>query len=236
MISFSAKSAAQRPDFGWRIATQQPAVEAGRRGRARVAYQMAKEMLDRSFALVALLALAPLLLLVALAIRLDSPGPVLYRQQRHGLNGRIFNVLKFRSMRIDRCDDGASGSVQQARRHDPRITRVGKWLRRTSLDELPQLLNVLAGEMSLVGPRPHAVAHNRFYAPLIENYWDRHAVKPGITGWAQVNGLRGETDTLDKMAARVACDLEYIQNWSLRLDLAILLRTLVVGFVHPEAR
>ena len=193
-------------------------------------------MFDRAAAAAALVFLAPFLSLLALAVRLDSKGPVFYRQQRHGLGGRTIDVLKFRSMYADRCDSGSTSTVQQATRGDPRITRVGKWLRRTSLDELPQLINVLMGDMSLVGPRPHAVAHNRHYAKLIDHYWARHRVKPGITGWAQVSGFRGETDTVDKMARRVEHDLEYIENWSFLLDIKILLRTVLVGFVHPEAR
>ena len=196
---------------------------------------LAKEVLDRLVAAATLVAIAPMLLLIAAAIRLDSPGPVLFRQKRHGLNGRVFEILKFRTMRAERCDDG-TGEVAQAVRRDPRITRVGRWLRRTSMDELPQLINVLKGEMSIVGPRPQAVAHNQRYAGLIERYAARHRMKPGITGWAQVNGCRGETDTLDKMARRVAHDLAYIENWSLGFDLRIMLRTLLVGFVHPEAR
>lgn len=197
---------------------------------------LAKSLSDRLLAGGALLLAAPLLALVALAVRLDSPGPALYRQKRHGLNGRVIEILKFRTMYAERCDDGTGAAVAQAREHDPRITRVGYWLRRTSLDELPQLVNVLRGEMSVVGPRPHAVAHNERFEPLIERYAARHRVKPGITGWAQVHGLRGETDTVEKMAQRVAYDLEYIESWSLALDLRIILKTLFVGFVHPEAR
>jgi exopolysaccharide biosynthesis polyprenyl glycosylphosphotransferase len=234
MISFPVKSISRAP-VGSTLAWPAPAhPKAGPRPAGRTARRI-KDLLDRGIAALALLFLAPLFLLVALAIRLDSRGPGFYRQQRHGLDGRVIRVWKFRSMRVERCDDG-SGVVLQATRRDPRITRVGALLRRSSLDELPQLINVLTGEMSLVGPRPHAVAHNEFYAPLIERYGERHRVKPGITGWAQVNGLRGETDTLGKMARRVEHDLYYIENWSLRLDLIILLRTLLVGFVHPEAR
>jgi putative colanic acid biosynthesis UDP-glucose lipid carrier transferase len=161
------------------------------------------------------------MLCVALAIRLSSPGPVLFRQRRHGENGIEFDVLKFRSMTV--LDNGAQ--VVQARRHDPRITPVGAFLRRSSLDELPQLFNVLGGEMSLVGPRPHAIAHNALYRSKILEYMRRHKVKPGITGWAQVNGLRGETDTLDKMVARVEHDLAYIRTWSPWLDIKILFLT-----------
>jgi putative colanic acid biosysnthesis UDP-glucose lipid carrier transferase len=169
-----------------------------------------------------LLAIAPLLLLVALGVKLSSPGPVIFKQRRNGLGGEEIVVYKFRSMRT--MDDGAV--VRQATRGDPRITPFGRFLRRSSLDELPQLINVLQGRMSIVGPRPHAVAHNEQYAKLIKAYMVRHKVRPGITGWAQVNGLRGETDTLDKMRARVEYDLEYLRNWSLSLDLQIIARTL----------
>ena len=198
--------------------------------------RLVKDALDRLIAAAALAFLAPLLALIAAAIRLDSNGPVFYRQKRHGIYGRTIEVLKFRTMYIDRCDDGSSCLTKQATRRDPRITRVGRLLRRASLDELPQLINVLRGQMSLVGPRPHAVSHDEHYARLIDHYAARQSVKPGITGWAQVNGMRGETETLEKMAKRIQYDLDYIGNWSLGLDLTILLRTVFVGFVHPEAR
>lgn len=181
-----------------------------------------KRGFDIVIAAIAGVLLLPLLLLIALAIRLDSPGPVLFRQRRHGFNQETFRIFKFRSMTV--ADDGAV--IVQARRNDPRITRIGRMLRRYNLDELPQLLNVLAGDMSLVGPRPHALAHDREFERKIALYARRHNVKPGITGWAQVNGLRGETDTDDKMAARVAHDLWYIDHWSFSLDLLILFRTL----------
>ena len=174
----------------------------------------------------------PLMLLLALLIRLDSRGPALFRQQRFGFNNNPITVLKFRTMRADAANDRA---VPQARRDDPRITRIGRFLRRTSLDELPQLINVLKGDMSLIGPRPHAIAHNEYYAELIDGYLRRHRVKPGITGWGQVNGWRGETATVEAMLERVKHDLFYIENWSLRFDLLILLRTVVVGFVHRNA-
>jgi putative colanic acid biosynthesis UDP-glucose lipid carrier transferase len=196
---------------------------------------LVKEGGDRGLALVAIAMLLPLLAAVWLAIRLDSKGPAVYRQKRQGRNGRMFDILKFRTMRIDRCDSGL-GTVAQATRHDPRVTRVGRILRRTSLDELPQLLNVLKGEMSLVGPRPHAVAHDEHYGRLVEGYAARRRMKPGITGWAQVHGYRGETDTLEKMKKRIDYDLDYIERWSPALDLRILLRTLAVGFVHANAR
>jgi putative colanic acid biosynthesis UDP-glucose lipid carrier transferase len=153
-------------------------------------------------------------------VRLDSPGPILFRQIRYGERGQTIHVYKFRSMYVD---DG--GPLRQVSRVDPRVTRVGKFLRRTSLDELPQLLNVLAGSMSLVGPRPHAVVHNELYRHQINGYMLRHSIKPGITGWAQVNGLRGETDTLDKMERRLEYDRYYITHWSLSLDIRILFLT-----------
>jgi Undecaprenyl-phosphate glucose phosphotransferase len=187
---------------------------------------------DIVLSLLLLLACAPMMLIIALLVRLDSPGPVLFRQKRFGFNNNPITVLKFRTMRVEAALDA---TVPQARRDDPRITQLGRILRRTSLDELPQLFNVLMGDMSLIGPRPHAIAHNEYYAQIIDGYLRRHRVKPGITGLAQVNGLRGETATVAAMDARVKYDLYYIENWSLRLDLWILLRTLVVGFVHSNA-
>jgi Undecaprenyl-phosphate glucose phosphotransferase len=187
---------------------------------------------DRVLAAGILVLIMPLLLLLAGLIKLDSRGPVLFRQKRYGFNNEVIDVFKFRSMYIDRCEDR---SVVQATKHDPRVTRIGRILRRTSLDELPQFLNVLMGSMSIVGPRPHAVAHNEQYSRLIDEYLARHRVKPGITGWAQVNGLRGETETLEKMEQRVRYDLYYIENWSLLFDIRIILRTLFVGFSHPNA-
>jgi Undecaprenyl-phosphate glucose phosphotransferase len=179
----------------------------------------------RIFDLVAgtcgLLALAPFLMAVALAILIDSPGPVLFRQKRGGFNGRSFQILKFRTMHV--MEDDAT--IKQATRDDGRVTRIGRWLRRTSIDELPQLINVLLGDMSLVGPRPHALAHDDQYSKLIASYPCRHHVKPGITGWAQVNGFRGETLTLAPMKRRVELDLWYVSNWSFWLDLRILIRT-----------
>jgi exopolysaccharide biosynthesis polyprenyl glycosylphosphotransferase len=182
-----------------------------------------KRIFDLGAAIAGLILLSPLFLIVALAIRLDSRGPVFFRQQRHGRDGRTILVLKFRSMSV--MEQG--GEFRQARRNDPRVTRVGRVLRRTNIDELPQLLNVLAGDMSIVGPRPHAIAHNRMFAKVIPPFSRRQSVKPGITGWAQVNGYRGETDTIDKMERRVECDLYYIDHWSLWLDLKIVLMTLL---------
>lgn len=181
----------------------------------------AKRMIDLISAGLALAILAPLLALAAVAIKLDSPGPVFFRQKRCGFNGRTFLIRKFRTMHV--LEDGPV--ILQANQADRRVTRVGKWLRRTSFDELPQLLNVLDGSMSLVGPRPHALAHDGEFDKLVRNYAFRRRVRPGLTGWAQVHGCRGATPTASMIEARVQYDLWYIDNWSLRLDLAILLRT-----------
>jgi putative colanic acid biosysnthesis UDP-glucose lipid carrier transferase len=180
-----------------------------------------KELMDRGVALIAILALSPLLIGAAVAVRLSSPGPILFRQPRHGCNGEIIHVMKFRSMRIHQDDQ----VVKQATRDDPRVTPVGRVLRSTSIDELPQLFNVLKGEMSLVGPRPHAITHNDYYSDKILAYMARHRIKPGITGLAQVTGHRGETETIEKMQQRVEKDLAYINNWSLWLDIKILFKT-----------
>ncbi|HYD78472.1 MAG TPA: undecaprenyl-phosphate glucose phosphotransferase [Paucimonas sp.] len=185
-----------------------------------------KELFDKAFALTALVLLAPLFLVIAILIKLSSPGPVFFRQPRLGLNGRPFKVYKFRSMK----PHAEQGVVVQATPNDPRITNIGRFLRRTSLDELPQFINVLKGEMSVVGPRPHALQHNEMYKDLLELYMLRHRVKPGITGWAQIHGYRGETDTVDKMAKRVQFDLHYIQNWSLWMDLKIIVWTAFKGW------
>lgn len=174
----------------------------------------------------------PVCLLIATAIRLSSPGPVLFKQYRNGLEGRRFKVYKFRSMEVHEEKDG---KITQAQPDDPRVTSLGAFLRRTSLDELPQFFNVLQGRMSIVGPRPHALAHNEYYKDLVESYMWRHKVKPGITGLAQVRGYRGLTDTLEKMEKRVECDLEYINNWSLWLDLKIILQTIAKGIIHKNA-
>ncbi len=167
------------------------------------------------------------MLLIAIGVKWSSPGPVLFKQRRYGLNGKIVEVWKFRSMMV--MEDGQK--VTQATRDDPRVTPFGAFIRKTSLDELPQFFNVLQGRMSIVGPRPHAVSHNEQYRRLIHGYMMRHKVKPGITGWAQINGWRGETDTVEKMEARIECDLQYIQRWSLWLDIKIILLTIVRGFV-----
>src|SRR6266545_198208 len=171
-----------------------------------------------------LLMIALPMVVIAIILKLTSSGPVFFMQRRYGLNGKEIRILKFRTMTV--TEDGPS--VVQATKNDPRVTRFGAYLRRTSMDELPQFLQVLAGQMSIVGPRPHAVAHNESYRSLIPGYMLRHKVKPGITGWAQVNGLRGETDTVEKMKARIEYDLDYMRHWSLRLDLRIIWRTIFV--------
>lgn len=173
----------------------------------------------------------PACALIAIAIRIGSPGPVIFRQTRMGMDSQPFTVYKFRTMTVH---TEAGGQVTQAAANDPRITRLGAFLRRTSLDELPQFYNVLKGDMSIVGPRPHALAHNEYYKDLVEFYMKRHKVKPGITGWAQVNGYRGATDTLDKMRNRVEHDLWYIRNWSLMLDLKIIAWTIFKGFLNRQ--
>jgi Undecaprenyl-phosphate glucose phosphotransferase len=187
---------------------------------------------DRLLSALILLLISPLLLAIAVGVKLSSSGPVLFRQKRLGLNGEEITVLKFRSMRVHA---EATGKVTQATKNDARVTPFGAFLRRTSLDELPQFFNVLCGEMSIVGPRPHALAHNEQYKELIERYMLRHLMKPGITGWAQVNGFRGETDTLEKMEKRVEYDLYYIENWSLWFDLRIIALTIVRGFRDGNA-
>ena len=191
-----------------------------------------KKVEDRVIGCGVVVLLSPLLLLIAAAIRLDSPGPVLFRQKRYGFNNQEIVVYKFRSMHHNRPREQG---VPQATKNDPRVTRVGRILRSTSLDELPQLFNVLQGNMSMVGPRPHAVEHNEQYAQLIGGYHGRHRVKPGITGWAQINGFRGETDTVEKMRGRVEHDVFYIENWSLWFDLKIMILTAFAGWTHKNA-
>jgi exopolysaccharide biosynthesis polyprenyl glycosylphosphotransferase len=190
-----------------------------------------KRLFDLVFAAAALLVSTPLLILVALLIKLDSPGPIFFVQRRFGFNQQPFRIIKFRSMRT--LDDGAV--IQQARPDDPRLTRIGRWLRRWNIDEIPQLFNVLTGDMSLVGPRPHALSHDREYEHRISLYARRHNMKPGITGWAQIHGLRGETDTDEKMRKRVEYDLFYIDNWSLWLDLKIIVRTVLSRTSYQNA-
>jgi undecaprenyl-phosphate galactose phosphotransferase/putative colanic acid biosynthesis UDP-glucose lipid carrier transferase len=219
------------PDQAGRTILSQPMMEVGS-GFAvqmqRTPLTFAELVLKRAFDVVAagglLLLLSPLLLLVALGIKLDSPGPVIFRQHRNGFNRRPFTIYKFRTMTV--CEDGPT--IRQAQKNDKRLTRFGALLRSTSIDELPQLVNVLRGEMSLVGPRPHARAHDDEYSKLIAHYAFRHHVKPGITGFAQIKGLRGETARLEHMERRVDCDLWYINNWSIWLDIWILIRTCIV--------
>jgi len=190
-----------------------------------------KRIFDIAAASLILLAITPLLLLIALSVKLTSKGPVIFKQRRYGMDGDEIQVYKFRSMSV--CED--SRTVIQATKNDTRVTRVGAVLRRTSLDELPQFFNVLQGTMSIVGPRPHAVAHNEYYRKLINGYMWRHKVKPGITGWAQIHGYRGETDTIDKMEGRVIYDIAYLKSWSLRMDIAIILRTLKLVIKDSQA-
>ena len=185
-----------------------------------------KRLADILISALILLMISPILIAIAVGVKLSSPGPIIFKQRRYGLYGEEIFVYKFRSMTV--CEDGAN--VQQARKDDQRITPFGAFLRKTSLDELPQFINVLQGCMSIVGPRPHAVAHNEMYRKLITGYMVRHKVKPGITGWAQVNGLRGETETLGKMKARIDYDIDYLRNWSLKLDMYIILKTVLVVF------
>jgi len=193
--------------------------------------QLVKRISDIIIASVIIVLISPLLLAIAIGVKLGSPGPVLFKQRRNGLDGHEIVVYKFRSMRT--MEDGEV--VRQATRNDPRVTPFGAFLRRTSFDELPQFFNVMAGTMSIVGPRPHAVTHNEEYRQIIKAYMVRHKVKPGITGWAQVNGQRGETDTVEKMRMRVEYDLEYLRNWSLGLDLKIIVSTIRVLFFDRQA-
>ena len=194
--------------------------------------QLQKELFDRAFALGAIIAVSPALICIALAIKLTSRGPVLFRQRRKGADGRVFTIYKFRSMRMH---TEQAGVLRQATRGDPRVTRVGAFLRRTSLDELPQFFNVLRGDMSVVGPRPHALEHDDLYQKVVSGYIHRYRIKPGITGWAQVNGFRGETDRIEKMEGRVAHDLYYLGNWSFGLDMRIIAATIFKGLRHTNA-
>jgi putative colanic acid biosynthesis UDP-glucose lipid carrier transferase len=192
---------------------------------------VAKRVTDVGFSALILLMLLPLLVLIAIVVKLSSAGPIIFKQRRYGLDGREIAVYKFRTMRV--TEDGAQ--IRQASKTDSRITRVGGVLRRSSMDELPQLINVLQGRMSLVGPRPHAVAHNEEYRKLIKGYMVRHKVLPGITGLAQVNGCRGETSKLEEMEARVNYDLDYLRHWSPMLDIKIILMTVVKVFRDDKA-
>lgn len=194
--------------------------------------RVVKALEDRVLAAIILILISPLMALIAISVKLSSPGPVMFRQRRHGWDGREIVVYKFRTMHLHQEDQGC---VTQAVRDDERVTRLGAFLRRTSLDELPQFINVLQGRMSVVGPRPHAVEHNNRYKRIISRYMLRHIVKPGITGWAQVNGWRGETDTEEKMRQRVKYDLYYIDNWSLWFDIKIVFLTMFKGFTNKNA-
>jgi putative colanic acid biosynthesis UDP-glucose lipid carrier transferase len=208
----------RQPQAFWLVDSHTWAPAAARSGSV---YEFTKRLTDFTLALVLVSICAPLFALVAVAIRLDSPGPAIFRQWRIGRYGRAFRIWKFRSLSV--IEDG--DDIAQVTKADPRVTRIGWFLRRTSIDELPQLINVLRGEMSLVGPRPHARAHDRYFAGRIENYALRHTVKPGITGWAQVNGLRGETATIEEMRRRIGFDLWYVRQTRFALDLRILLAT-----------
>jgi len=190
-----------------------------------------KDISDYVLALLFLIILSPLMLGIALVVKLTSPGPAIFKQRRYGLNGEEIIVYKFRTMKVS--EDGSV--IEQAHKSDPRITKFGAFMRRTSLDELPQFFNVLQGRMSIVGPRPHAVSHNELYRKLIKGYMLRHKLKPGITGWAQVNGMRGETEVLEKMQARIDYDLQYLNNWSMWLDLRIILKTVWVVLRRDHA-
>ena len=187
---------------------------------------------DKILALLILILISPVLIFLAIIIKLTSKGPVLFKQYRTGVNGQDFKVYKFRSMVVHNEENG---KITQATKGDSRITQIGAFMRRTSLDELPQFINVLQGRMSIVGPRPHALAHNEHYKTIVESYMRRHMVKPGITGWAQVNGFRGETDTIEKMESRVEYDLYYIENWSVWFDLRIIFLTIFKGFINKNA-
>ena len=190
-----------------------------------------KRASDIVLSLLILMLVSPFMLLIAIMVKIGSPGPAIFKQRRYGLDGEQIVVYKFRSMAV--VEDG--GTITQARKNDKRITKIGGFLRRTSLDELPQFFNVLQGRMSIVGPRPHAVAHNEMYRTLIKGYMVRHKVRPGITGWAQVNGYRGETETLDKMQARIDYDIDYLRKWSLQLDFFIVLKTIRLVFKDSMA-
>jgi putative colanic acid biosynthesis UDP-glucose lipid carrier transferase len=195
----------------------------------------AKDIFDKLFAMAVLIVLAPLFAVIAIKIKKNSPGPVFFKQYRHGLNGKLFSVYKFRTMRLHAENAVLTGPLRQATKNDDRVTPFGKFMRRTSLDELPQFINVLLGDMSIVGPRPHALQHNELYKDQMDLYMLRHRVKPGITGWAQIHGLRGETDTLDKMAQRVQFDLYYIRHWSFWMDVRIIVWTALKGWTGNSA-
>lgn len=191
-----------------------------------------KRSSDILLASLILILISPLLITLFIAVKLSSPGPAVFKQKRYGLDGKSFTVFKFRSMKVHNVEEGGE---KQATKDDDRITPIGRFMRRTSLDELPQFFNVLGGSMSIVGPRPHAVSHNESYRHLIKGYMIRHKVKPGITGWAQVNGFRGETETVEKMRDRVTFDMHYIRHWSLALDIKIIIKTALLVFKDENA-
>lgn len=192
---------------------------------------MLKHVFDKLIAIAALICLSPLLVLVSLLIKLDSKGPIIFKQNRNGLNNHTFKVWKFRTMRV--MENGSD--VKQAKKHDVRVTRIGNFLRKASIDELPQLINVLLGDMAIVGPRPHPVTLNDRFRPLIENYDQRCAMKPGLTGLAQIHGHRGPTETVEQMRNRIECDIQYIENWSLWSDAKIILATPYYGLISKNA-
>jgi putative colanic acid biosynthesis UDP-glucose lipid carrier transferase len=194
--------------------------------------RIVKRLSDIVLSVVILILISPLLLAIAVGVKMTSPGPIIFKQRRYGLNGEEIVVSKFRTMST--CEDNGD-FIRQAQKNDSRVTPFGAFLRRTSLDELPQFFNVIQGRMSIVGPRPHAVAHNELYRKIIKGYMVRHKVKPGVTGWAQVNGCRGETDTVEKMKKRIDYDLAYLRNWSLLLDLYIIFKTIFVVFDDRNA-
>lgn len=190
-----------------------------------------KRLCDIILSTVILAVTFPVFMVISILVKITSKGPVIFKQKRYGLEGKEITVYKFRTMKV--MEDGEK--VEQARKNDTRLTRIGGFLRKTSLDELPQFINVLQGRMSIVGPHPHAIAHNEEYRKVINGYMIRHKVLPGITGWAQVNGYRGETETVDKMVARIQHDIDYIRNWSIALDLKIIVKTLLVVFTDKQA-
>ncbi|WP_241627780.1 undecaprenyl-phosphate glucose phosphotransferase, partial [Rosenbergiella epipactidis] len=193
--------------------------------------RVVKRLEDILLSSIILLLISPLLILLAFLVKISSPGPIIFKQNRYGIDGKPICIWKFRTMHFSPTDS----QIKQAIKNDPRVTKIGAFLRKSSLDELPQFINVLTGSMSIVGPRPHAISHNEEYRLLIDGYMLRHKVKPGITGLAQVNGWRGETETLDKMEKRIEFDLIYIRHWSLLLDIKIIFRTIFNGFFGKNA-
>jgi putative colanic acid biosynthesis UDP-glucose lipid carrier transferase len=228
---FTGQTASFAPNLHGPLAAASPPISVLQAGADRSNGSVVKRLIDVVGSVCGLFFLAPFLLLVAILIRIESPGPALFRQHRTGRGGVVFTIYKFRTMRLHEADP----SIIQASRDDDRRTRLGSFLRRSCIDELPQLLNVLRGDMSLVGPRPHAQAHDTFYATVINGYDDRFLVRPGLSGLAQVTGLRGPTPTVESMAARISVDLEYIRDWSLSGDVGILVKTVSEGPFNPAA-